>query len=61
MFLFWYASVDVTVTIDYDDIEADTEEEALRIAKERAQEDIDYNNCYADISDMDTFVSEKRN
>lgn len=59
MFLVWYASVDLTVTIDYEDIEADTEEEAVQIAKERAQEDIDYNNCDAAINDMDAFVSKK--
>lgn len=56
----WYVSVDVTVTIDYHDIEADTKEEAIQIAKQRVQEGIDYNNCDAAISDMDVFVSEKR-
>ena len=46
--MIWNASVGLTVNIDYDDIEADTEEEAIRIAKDRALEDIDYNNCNAD-------------
>lgn len=46
--MIWNASVSVTVNIDYDDIEADTEEEAIQIAKDRALEDIDYNNCDAD-------------
>ena len=45
----WNAMVGLQLTIDYDDIEADTEEEAIQIAKERALEDIDYNNCEADI------------
>lgn len=31
--------------IEYDDIEADTEEEAKRIAIDKAYEDIDFNNC----------------
>lgn len=47
--MIWNASVGLQVSIDYDDIEADTEEEAIRIAKDRALEDIDYNNCNADI------------
>lgn len=55
-FLIWNASVDLTVTIDYDNIEAETKEEAERIAKEKAIEDIDYNNCDADINDADAFV-----
>lgn len=58
-FLIWIASVDLTVTIDYDNIEAETKEEAERIAKEKAIEDIDYNNCDAAISDMDVFVSKR--
>ena len=41
----WFVSVGVRLTIDYDDIEADTREEAEAIAKERAEEDIDYNNA----------------
>lgn len=44
----WNVSVGVKLTIDYDDIEADTREEAEEIAKERASEDIDYNNCECD-------------
>lgn len=43
--MLWNVSVGVRLTIDYDDIEADTEEEARQIAKERAEEDIDYNNA----------------
>lgn len=41
----WNVSVGVRLTIDYDDIEADSREEAEAIAKERAEEDIDYNNA----------------
>lgn len=41
----WNVSVGVHLTIDYDDIEADDREEAERIAKKRAEEDIDYNNA----------------
>lgn len=44
----WNVSVGLTVYIDYDDIEADSKEEAEQIAKDRALEDIDYNNCDAD-------------
>lgn len=43
--MIWNVSVGVRLTIDYDDIEADDREEAERIAKERAEEDIDYNNA----------------
>lgn len=55
----WYASVDLTVTIDYDNIEADTEQEAVQIAEERARKYIDYNKCDASLTDMDVFVSKK--
>ena len=44
----WNVSIGVRLTIEYDDIEADTAEEAEEIAKERAVEDIDYNNCECD-------------
>ena len=44
----WNASVGLQLSIDYDDIEADTEEEAEQIAKDRALEDIDWNNCECD-------------
>ena len=49
----WRASVALTLNIDYEDIEADTEEEAKRIAQDMAYEDVDWNNC--DCSD-DAFV-----
>jgi len=39
------------ITIDYEDIEADTKTEAIQIAKDRALEDIDYNNCECDAFD----------
>lgn len=44
----WYVSVGVTLSIDYDDIEAETEEEAKEIARERAEEDVDFNNANLD-------------
>lgn len=50
----WSASVDMTLTIDYEDIEADTEEEAKQIAEDMAREGIDYNN--ADYSHVNSFV-----
>lgn len=45
----WNVSVDLQLSIDYDDIEADTREEAEQIAKDRALEDIDWNNCECDM------------
>lgn len=45
----WNASVGLQLTIDYEDIEADTEAEAIQIAKDRALEDIDWNNCDCDV------------
>lgn len=44
----WNVSVGLHLSIDYDDIEADTREEAEEIAKERAVEDVDFNNAYFD-------------
>lgn len=44
----WNVSVGVRLSIDYDDIEADTREEAELIAKERAAEDVDFNNAICD-------------
>lgn len=41
----WNASVTLTLNIDYEDIEAETEEEAMKIAEEKAYEDVDFNNC----------------
>lgn len=46
--MIWNVSVGLRLSIDYDDIEADTREEAEEIAKDRALEDIDYNNCNCD-------------
>lgn len=45
----WNASVCLQLTINYDDIEADTEGEAIQIAKDRALEDIEWNNCDCDV------------
>ena len=45
----WNASVGLQLTIDYEDIEADTEAEAIQIAKDRELEDIEWNNCDCDV------------
>lgn len=55
----WYVSVGVLLSIDYDDIEADTKEEAEEIAKARASEDIDYNNCDCEVDSMSVWSSFK--
>ena len=52
-----YVSVGMSLSIDYDDIEADTKEEAEEIAKVRASEDIDYNNCNCEVDNMSVWSS----
>ena len=44
----WNVSVSVRLTVDYNDIEADTEEEAKNIAKEKADEDLWFDNVTFD-------------
>ena len=44
----WSVSVGLNLSIEYEDIEADTREEAEEIAKERAVEAIDLDNAYWD-------------
>ncbi len=44
----WNESVGVMLSIEYDDIEAETEQEAKEIARERAEEDVDFNNANLD-------------
>lgn len=44
----WNVSVSVQLTMDYDDIEADSEEEAIDIAKEKADEDLWFDNATFD-------------
>ncbi len=44
----WNVSVSARLTMYYDDIEADTEEEAMDIAKERADEDLWFDNAAFD-------------
>ena len=44
----WNVSVCVMLSIEYDDIEAETEQEAKEIARERAEEDVDFNNANLD-------------
>jgi hypothetical protein len=46
--MLWNVSVSVGLTMDYEDIEADTEEEAKAIAKERADEDLWFDNATFD-------------
>ena len=53
----WSATVDLTLSIDYSDIEAETEEEAKQIAIDMAYEDVDFNNCYCNDT-ADAFVWE---
>nr|DAH48102.1 MAG TPA: hypothetical protein [Caudoviricetes sp.] len=55
----WYVSVGMSLSIDYDDIEADAKEEAEEIAKTRASEDIDYNNCDCEVDNMTVWSSFK--
>lgn len=52
----WNASVGLRLSIDYDDIEADTREEAEQIAKDRALEDIDWNNCECDTGNPIVYI-----
>jgi hypothetical protein len=53
----WNVSVGLRLTIDYDDIEAETQEEAEEIAIEKALEDIDYNNASCDESDVIVYAA----
>ena len=55
----WYVSVSMSLSIDYDDIEADTKEEAEEIAKTWASEDVDYNNCDCEVDNMNVWSSFK--
>lgn len=56
----WNAGVGLQLTIDYDDIEADTEAEAIQIAKERALEDIEWNNCDCDASNPIVYYCQEK-
>ena len=53
----WNVSVGLRLSIDYDDIEADTREEAEEIAKDRAVEDVDFNNADFDESDITVYTA----
>ncbi len=57
----WSVSVGLRLTIDYDDIEADTQEEAEEIAIEKALEDVDYNNASCDESDIIVYAAWSEN
>lgn len=53
----WNVSVGIRLSIDYDDIEAETQEEAEAIAIDRALEDVDYNNASCDEADTVVYAS----
>lgn len=53
----WNVSVGLNLSMNYDDIEADTREEAEEIAKERAVDDVDFNNAYLDESGVIIYVA----
>lgn len=53
----WTVCVGLHLAIDYDDIEAETQEEAEEIAKERALEDVDYNNACCDESSITIYAA----
>lgn len=45
----WNVSIGLELSIAYDDIEADSKDEAIQIAQARALEDVDWNNCECDV------------
>lgn len=53
----WTVSVGVRVSIDYDDIEADSKEEAKQIARLQAMEDIDVNNAEVDYDGVTVYCA----
>lgn len=53
----WNVSVGINLSINYDDIEAETREEAEEIAKDRALEDVDYDNATLDESDVIVYTA----
>jgi len=53
----WSVSVGLRLAIDYDDIEAETQEDAEAIAIEKALEDVDYNNASCDESDVIVYAA----
>ena len=53
----WNVSVGVRVSIDYDDIEADSKEEAKQIARIRAAEDIEVNNADVDFDGITVYCA----
>ena len=57
----WNVSVSVRLTMEYDDIEADSEEEAKKIAKERADEDLWFDNAIFDGFDSCIAWSDEEN
>lgn len=55
--MIWNVSVGLRLAIDYDDIEADTREEAEMIAKERAIDDVDFNNAYFEYDGVSVYTA----
>ena len=53
----WTVSVGVRVSIDYDDIEADSKEEAKQIARLQAMEDLDVNNAEVDYEGVTVYCA----
>lgn len=54
----WNACVDMTVTINYENIEADTMKEAEQIAENIAKADMDHQNSDVDCGSVTVFVWE---
>lgn len=54
----WNACVDMEVTINYENIEADTMKEAEQIAEDMARADMDYQNSDVDYGSVIVFAWE---
>lgn len=54
----WNACVDMTVMINYENIEADTMKEAEQIAEDIAKADMDHQNSDVDYSSITAFAWE---
>jgi hypothetical protein len=53
----WTVSVGVRVSIDYENIEADSKEEAKQIARLQAMEDLDVNNAEIDYDGVTVYCA----
>lgn len=54
----WNACADMAVTINYENIEADTMKEAEQIAEDMARADMDHQNSDVDCSSVTAFAWE---